>query len=316
MTETPVSAPTPLSTCLARAVHTRLDRSPLINDAWGDRLVLEDERPVITEALLDTLDAGARATISQLPTGQARLDAVIRAAPWYAGVIVRTRYCEDRLQEAVGGGVRQCVIVGAGMDTLALRASPSFPEVTFFEVDQPAIQELKRQRLRDVQIPLPARLHFVEADLRDMDLDQALARSAFDFTQPSFFLCLGVLVYLPHDVSVATLVLMGKCSAPGSDVVFSYFARQEMEDDFPKAQGMAQTGQAAARAGEPWLSGFDPSQLPSILRSAGCQLVEDLGGADLDGRYCRTRTDGLSIGQFHPVHIAHARSKSTARSLT
>lgn len=307
MTETQVSALTALAASLMRAIHTRVDQPPLINDPWGDRLVLDADREPITEFLLNSVDDETRGRISQLPSPHARLEAAAQAFPAYGTVIVRARYCEDVLASALARGVHQCVIIGAGMDSLALRAGVGFPDVAFFEVDQPAVQERKRRRLGDLAPSLPPHLHFVAADLRDEPVDAALTRSAFDPRQPSFFSCMGVLVYLPRAASLATLRAMATCAAPGSELVFSYLEHREVDAD-PRAVALAQASRTVAQAGEPWISGFDPAHLREDLAASGWLLVEDLSGTDLYDRYCRDRADGLS--PTPAIHVAHAHASA------
>ena len=79
-----------------------------------------------------------------------------------AFVVVRSRYAEEQLAEAVARGVRQYVVLGAGLDTFAYR-NP-FPDLKVFEVDHPATQAWKRRLLEAVAIPVPASLTFVAVD--------------------------------------------------------------------------------------------------------------------------------------------------------
>jgi methyltransferase (TIGR00027 family) len=182
---------TALGSSLMRAVHTRLDRPPLIDDPWGDRLVLESERQAVAKLILRGLDPATRAQIDTLDSVVA-LDAALRAHLGYGWAIVRTRYAEDALEAAVAGGVRQYVILGAGFDSFALRQPTFAREVAIFEVDHPTTQNLKQQRLRDCGVPLPRNLHFVPADLGQEKPGTALARSSFSPTEPAFFSWLGV----------------------------------------------------------------------------------------------------------------------------
>src|SRR4029453_3610725 len=146
---------TALGASLMRAVHSRLDRPRLIDDPWGDRLVPEHERRAIATIVLSGLDPATRARIEELGSPEVVLDEALRAHPGYGWAILRARYCEDALEAAVGRGVRQYVIVGAGMDSFALRQSPFARGVEVFEIDHPATQGLKSQRLRDCAGRLP-----------------------------------------------------------------------------------------------------------------------------------------------------------------
>jgi len=278
---------TAMGTALMRAAHTRLDRPILIDDPWGDRLILGDGR----EAML------ARA-------GAEDLDAAMRAHPSYGTVILRTRYAEDALADALGRGVRQYVIVGAGMDSFALRR-PSFAhDLEIFEVDHPTTQQFKTSRLAACEIPMPPGLHLVAADLSETALDAALGSSSFRCDRPAFFSWLGVSAYLTRAANLATLGAIASCAPAGSELVFSYID-QGVLDSNTEHSPMQQARAQLASAGEPWISGFDPIQLLDDLSGAGLELLENLGPEELGARYCTGRTDGLTPS--HGAHVAHAR---------
>ena len=77
------------------------------------------------------------------------------------GTLIRARYAEQALETAVGAGITQYVIIGAGMDSFALRRSDLMPRLQVFEVDRPAMQEIKQERLRRADLDIPRGLHFV-----------------------------------------------------------------------------------------------------------------------------------------------------------
>src|SRR5262249_35151800 len=89
-----------LGTSLLRAIHTRLDRPPLIDDPYGDRLVSDAERAFLLERILLTLSAEARETIQAVDRERA-LQLAAHATPAYGGVLVRARYTEEKLARAV-----------------------------------------------------------------------------------------------------------------------------------------------------------------------------------------------------------------------
>jgi methyltransferase (TIGR00027 family) len=267
---------TAIATALMRATHTRLERPALIDDPWGDRLILAVERAAMLAGI-----------------GAEDLDEALRAHPSYGTVILRARYAEDALEAAVAAGVRQYVIVGAGMDSFALRRPAFAREVEVFEVDHPASQAFKTARLAERGISLPARLHLVAADLGETRLDVALAGSAFDRERPAFFAWLGVTVYLTRAANLATFAAIAACATPASELVFSYIDRRV----FDSARGQGAMREAAVRvaaAGEPWVSGFDPDAITEDLQGAGLELIESLGPTELAARYCAGRRDGFT----------------------
>jgi methyltransferase (TIGR00027 family) len=276
-----------MGTALMRAAHTRLDHPVLIEDSWGDRLILEEER----QAML------ARA-------GGGDADALLRAHPSYGTVIMRAHYAEDLLAQAVRRGVRRYVIIGAGMDSFALRRPGAPADLEIFEVDHPSTQQLKAARLELCGIPAPPGLQLVAADLSETGLDDALAGSSFRSDRPAFFSWLGVTSYLTREANLATLGAIASCAPAGSELVFSYLDESLLEADAAPERVQRARAQVAS-LGEPWVSGFNPDQLGSLVRGTGLEIVENLGPEELAARYCADRADGLSPS--HGAHLAHAR---------
>jgi methyltransferase (TIGR00027 family) len=270
-----------------RAIHTRLDRPVLIDDPWGDRLIATDER----ETLRGIDDADD-------------LDTALRAHPSYGTVILRARYAEDVLAEAVARGVRQYVIVGAGMDSFALRRPTFAAELEIFEIDHPATQEFKMRRLANCGIAPPPGLRFVPADLTEIPLDAALAGSSFRADRQAVFAWLGVTPYLTRSANLGTLRAIASCAAPGSELVFTYLDERIFETG-PESGAMQGARAALASAGEPWVSGFHPDRLGDDLRSTGFELVANLGPEELHVRYCANRSDGLAPSPSS--YVARAR---------
>ncbi|HEY3793193.1 MAG TPA: class I SAM-dependent methyltransferase [Bradyrhizobium sp.] len=293
---------TALATSLMRAAHSRLDPSPLIDDPWGDRLVSKIERDRIRARLLGRMDPDARAEALREPGSL--LDNYFLTNTSYPGVVMRSRYAEDALKSAMKRGTRQYVLIGAGFDSFALRRPAFSEDLEIFEIDHPATQSLKIERIGGCGVALPPSVHFIAADLASETLASALARSSFRGSEPAFFSWLGVTVYLTREANMATLRAIATCSAPGSEVVFSYVDQIEFAEggrrapDHPNAQAVAQLG-------EPYVSGFDPMEIASDLKQAGLDLVEDLNGHQMAERYGRMGTKALRPSAN--MHIALAR---------
>jgi methyltransferase (TIGR00027 family) len=250
---------TALATSLMRAIHTRLDRPRQIDDPWGDRLLLDSER------------AGFGS------------EARLRASPAYGMVILRTRYTEETLAAAVAKGVRQYVILGAGMDSFALRRPAFARDVMVIEVDHPASQAFKRERLHTCGVAIPPNLHFLAVDLGREALAKALSRSPYMPTEPAFFSWLGVAAYLTREANVATFRGIADCSVPDSEIVFTYLDERELE---ARPLSVEAVRTAVAGLGEPWVSGMNPTTLARELSPLGLRLLEDLSGDDIWRRYC------------------------------
>ena len=298
---------TALSTALMRAAHTRNDRPQLIDDPWGDTLVSPAEKTALYRRILAGARPQTRAKFEALGSQQAVIDVALRAHPTYGGVVVRTRYAEDALEAAVTRGARQYVLIGAGFDSFIVRQPLFARDIAIFEIDHPATQAMKRERLETCGAAVPPNVRFVPADLAAESLASVLARCGFSRIVPGFFSWLGVTIYLTRETNLATLAGIAESSAPASEVVFTYIDQRALEEGASDTMGRMRAARAAEN--EPWVSGFDPTTLADDVRALGLELVEDLGSSGLSERYLAERTDGLLLGGAG--HIARARVIST-----
>jgi methyltransferase (TIGR00027 family) len=300
---------TALATSLMRAVHSRLDPNPLIDDPWGERLVPEAFRLGYRAAVLARLypDASQMAPVGD--EARAAADAMVvgnlRASPAYAGVILRTRYTEDALRVAVASGVRQYVIVGAGFDSFALRRPAFARELAIYEIDHPATQELKRRQIAECGVALGPAVHFLAADLSQATLAATLRRSSYHAATPSFFSWLGVTMYLTREANLATFAAIAQVAAPGSEIVFTYFDSRAYAST---ATRFSELRERVAALGEPFRSGFDPNTIGADLEACGLTLVEDLDDAQVLERIDHADSNDLRPSTFSHVALARVRA--------
>ena len=205
-----------------------------------------------------------------------------------AHAITRTRFAEDRLAAAVARGVRQYVLLGAGMDTFAYRQPSWALEVYIVEVDRPATQVIKRQRLAAAQLVVPDNVTAVAVDFETEPLVQALGRGGVRLGQPAFFSWLGVTMYLTQPAIDAVLRTVAAFPAT-TEIVFT-FAQPPTDADGRDEPSLADR---AAAVGEPWVTFFEPPRLEAWLSQIGFSTVEFLTPAETAARYFDGRTDGL-----------------------
>ena len=300
---------TALATSLMRAAHTRLDPDPLIDDSWGDRLVPESVREMIRNAALGRMDPTARLRAMAAPDGI--VDASLRRSPAYANVITRTRYTEDALQAAVGAGVRQYVLVGAGFDSFILRRPAFAVDLEIFEIDHPATQGLKMQRITELGISLPDSVHFVASDLAKESVAAALSRSAFRRDLAAFFSWLGVSMYLTPAANLATLNSIARCALPGSELVLTYIDERLLGS---QSKNFLALQERLASLGEPFLSGFDPQTFGKTLKDCGLELREDLTGEEIARRYARINSMNSGHSSYSHIALARVLERGVARA--
>jgi methyltransferase (TIGR00027 family) len=212
-----------------------------------------------------------------------------------AGFVLRSRYAEDCLAGAVQRGVRQYLILGAGLDTFAYRQPAPFESLRIYEVDHPVTQDWKRERLRATNIAIPSNLTFVPIDFEKTSLADGLEGVGFAFDAPTFCSCLGVTQYLTSDAIDATLRFILSLP-PSSEIVLSFVLPQESLSG-SEAEMIAIATRRAADVGEPWLSRLHPDQLSSKLRALGFSRIAHLTPDEARERYFRDRSDGLKERQ-------------------
>src|SRR6516164_11174145 len=147
-----------------RADHQLLDHGSILDDPFAMKILREDEKDVLQFA-----NGHPLASIGRLIT------------------TARSRIAEDALSRAVERGIRQIVILGAGLDTFALRNPHGARQIRIYEVDHPVTQAWKRQRLVEAQVELPPWLIFVPVDFEQDDLGKTLAGAGFQQNSPAFF---------------------------------------------------------------------------------------------------------------------------------
>lgn len=211
--------------------------------------------------------------------------------------VVRSRFTEDRLAEAVTRGVRQYVLLGAGLDSFAYRNTLG---ITVFEVDHPGTQHWKRQQLAKAGIAVPETVSFVGVDFETDALLDRLIEHGFDPKLPSFFSWLGVVGYLTPESVRRTLAQLPR----GSELVADYTLPKHLRDASANAY-VAAIAQFAAERGEPWLSYFTPDEMSALLTESGFTHVEHFGQQEAIAQQLWERQDTLAPRKLS--QLVHAR---------
>jgi len=214
-----------------------------------------------------------------------------------ATAVIRARYAEDRLATAYVQGVRQYVILGAGLDSFAYRAEWA-GDVSVFEVDQPAMSTYKQGLVAHLR-PFTG-LTFVPARLGEDPLLPALVEAGLDPAQPAFVTWLGVTNYLPDELIKAVLLDLSN-AAPGSRLVLDYILPAQLRDQAGTSYADA-VMQAAAERDEPWVTFLTTGQAAELLQQSGWRVEEDL---DQDEAIGHDRSDDLP--RFKLTRLVTAR---------
>jgi methyltransferase (TIGR00027 family) len=261
---------TALRVALRRAAHQLYDARPL---------VLDDPIAV------PILGASYAEELGRTPTRPDRPFSVgLRAF-----LVARSRYAEDNLAHAVANGVRQYVLLGAGLDTFAHR-NP-YPGLRVFEVDHPATQEWKRELLQTSGLAAPANLTYTAVDFERESLPGRLQATGFNASAPAFFAWLGVVPYLTLAAFRSTISFIGWQPA-GTGLVLDY---GQPRSALPFLEQLAHDSLASRvqLAGEPFQLFFTPPEIAGEL--SAFRTVEDLGATEINARYFTGRSDSLKL---------------------
>lgn len=226
--------------------------------------------------------------------------------PVVLGSFACARITEEWLEEAMARGIAQLVLLGAGLDSFALRRSDLAGRLRVFEIDHPATQALKRARISRSRHALPPNLVFVPLDFERETLEEGLGRCDFDFEAPAFFSWLGTVPYLTESAVFQTLDAIARACAVGSEVVLNYTApRSHLQPE--DVAILEELARRVRRRGEPFRSSFDPDAFPQRVAQQGYEIVSQLSAAELDA-WCLAplgeATHTLSTGR-----LLYARTK-------
>jgi len=208
-------------------------------------------------------------------------------------VVLRSRFTEGRLAEAVGRGITQYVILGAGFDTFAYRQPAWAKALKIFEVDQPATQAQKRLRLEQAGMALPPNLSFAGIDFEHESLHDGLLRNGVSLTETSFFSWLGVTMYLKEAAIDAVLQAIAQFPSE-SEIVFT-FARPPDSLSGPAISFHSSLSKVVSGVGEPFVSYFTPAEIETKLREVGFKTIAFLSNEEAEERYFRQRPTDLHI---------------------
>ncbi|WP_437331639.1 class I SAM-dependent methyltransferase [Sorangium sp. So ce394] len=261
---------TAVRVALWRAMHVQIDAPPhVLDDEVGLKLADPDD--------------GWRQRPDMNPGATSR---------FRASIVARARFIEDLVVEQAGRGVRQYVILGAGLDTFAQRRPDIASRLRVFEVDRPGPQAWKRQRLVELGFGVPDWLRLVPVDFEaGASLWEQLASAGFDATEPAVVASAGVSMYLTRDANLASLRQVAGL-APGSTLALTFMLPLELVE--PEVRPATEWAHKGARAaGTPFLSFFTPPEILALARDAGFKDARHVSAASLAQRYFAGRADGL-----------------------
>jgi len=200
-----------------------------------------------------------------------------RFAPVKDMVKTRTRYFDDMLDAQIAAGIGQVVILGAGLDTRAVRKASS--AVRYFEIDDPATMELKRRCYADARID--AGVTFIPGNYVTDGLIDLLRSNGFDFDVPTYLIWEGNVMYMPLANDKHTMLEL-KRHVKTFRLSFDYLSESVIAKSTGDASLTALVESFEAM-GAPWLSGID--DVHGLAGELDLRIVENVTTGDLYRQY-------------------------------
>ena len=218
----------------------------------------------------------------------------------YEYVLARTKLLDEIFLDGLEQQVHQIVILGAGMDTRALRFADKNRGTKIIELDIEKTQHPKIEILKRKQVTLPNELVFASIDFNQENLSDVLVNAGYDIHHQSLFLWEGVTMYLNSDAVDSTLSFIRENSHRGSRVAFDYIYASVLRQE-NKFYGEKQIFETVSRAGEGWTFGIEQGEIEQYLTEHGFKMMLHYTPSELEKRYF-SADDGNIVSRINGTH--------------
>lgn len=297
------SSITSLVSAFGRAYHSQYDSPKIFDDHVAQKLITPEEFADISRNMVQGI-AFFNPEIADRHKDDP--DAILR---WINQVqlsptpLARAAYCEAIVQHELSLGLKQYVILGAGLDTFAYRHPELGGQLEIFEVDAPATQAFKQQRLSGAQLTVPGNLHMVPMDFTGGFAYPSLLAQGFDPDVKTLFSLLGVSYYLTKEENARLIIELFANLPAGSSIVLDY-ADERLWEEQGLSGRVGKMVQMAAIGGEPMQSCFTYAEMERLMADAGLLIYEHLSPEAIQDRFFGNRSDDLAA--FETIHYIHA----------
>ncbi|HDR7798499.1 TPA: class I SAM-dependent methyltransferase [Bacillus tropicus] len=299
------SSVTSLVSAFSRAYHSEFDRPKIFDDYIAKEFISQQERNSVETNMVQGIHFFNTDIAEQFQDNPKEILKWITQVQLSPTPLARAAYCERILLHEIALGVKQYVILGAGLDTFSFRQRELENKIEVFEVDHPSTQRFKKERIKEAELEVPNHLHFVSMDFTKGFSYEQLRNEGFE-NKKTFFSLLGVTYYLTKEELSSLIECLFEMVPEGSSIVFDYpdenlFTEKGLSNRVENMVKMAAVG------GEPMKSCFSYTEMEALLEKAGLLIYEHLSPEDINKLYFEGRNDYLKA--FETVHYVHAVKK-------
>lgn len=179
--------------------------------------------------------------------------------------VARTRYIDDYLHKCLSNGLEQLVILGAGYDSRAYRFEELKTGVKVFEVDHPATQKRKKEKLVEIFQELPKHVTYIPVDFQNDRLHSSLSENGYDNHLKTLFIWEGVTMYIDTMAVDGTLSFISQNVGKESSVIFDYTYSEVISGIYDRREAIEWL-KIAEKSNEPLLFGIKKDEINHFLR--------------------------------------------------
>ncbi|SES27623.1 methyltransferase, TIGR00027 family [Gracilibacillus ureilyticus] len=299
------SSMTSLVSSFGRAYHSKYDTPNIFDDFIAKELISDEEFSSISRNMIDGIQFFNKEIAQKWSDNPEEILKWIVQVQLSPTPLARAAYCEKVLFNEIKLGVKQYVILGAGLDTFALRYPELEDNIEIFEIDHPATQEFKKNRLNSKELYAPGNIHFIPMDFTKDFSYQELINQGFQH-EKTFISLLGVSYYLTKKENEDLIKQLFANLPEGSSIVFDY-ADDQLFEEKGLSNRVENMVKMAAAGGEPMKSSFNRLEMDKMLERAGLLVYEHLSPAKIQEQFFSNRDDYLKA--FETIHYIHAVKK-------
>jgi methyltransferase (TIGR00027 family) len=223
-------------------------------------------------------------------------------------LVARARYMDDFLQIYLDDGLEQLVILGAGFDSRAYRFEKLKGQVKVFEVDHPATQQVKLEKLKKIFKQLPDHIVYVPVDFNEETLEKRLYESGYDKGLKTLFIWEGVTPYLTPEAIDDTLAFIAHNSGRGSAVIFDYVYTWLLQEASKHGE-IKRMQRYRGFTGEGLTFGIEQGTIEAIMKPRGFYQVKNMDSQDLRSLYFIGVNQKRMIASGYAIVSAVVKSK-------
>ena len=297
---------TSLISAFGRAYHRDYDTPIIFDDFIASDLITQKEFSDIRKNMIQGIQFFNKEIAIKYENNPEEILKWITQVQLSPTPLARAAYCENILFHEISLGVKQYVILGAGLDTFCFRHPELNDRLDIFEVDYPSTQESKKIRLANANYQMQDNLHFVSMDFTKKATFQELVEKNFNPNKKTFFSLLGVSYYLTKEENTHLIKSLFTNVPSGSSIVLDY-ADDKLFLEKGVSNRVQNMVQMASASGEPMKSCFTYDEMEKMLENSGLLIYEHLSPEAINNQFFYNRTDYLSA--FETIHYIHAVKK-------